>query len=406
MKQLNKIKIKYISVVLFAATLIIAFANSGCMKKSEESPAVGISTSDDPSYTDMNETEQDITGNDFKKMDRAKKWMSFLKSNAKDILKSVGDSSSVEYQLYINERGLIDKIRVIKGLGSKLDKRLAADMEDWSFEPAVKDGMKVKYQMPWRQVIKITDDGNSVSGYNPYISPGVTDESKFDLMPDKDPQPVGGGKAIAAKIRYPELAKKAGIEGKVSIKTFIDSNGNVVGGIVLTPLGAGLDESAYRAIKQTKFKPGIKNGKPVNTQIVIPVYFQLDSATAEVSQMGRHKQAQKKSTPKKNEPSFDENIFFVAVEEMPEPIGGIAAIQKKIVYPAIAKKAGIEGKVYVKAFIDKNGDVVRAEIIKGLGAGCDEAAIKAIKDTKFKPGRQRGKPVNVQVSIPVIFRLE
>lgn len=97
--------------------------------------------------------------------------------------------------------------------------------------------------------------------------------------------------------------------------------------------------------------------------------------------------------------------FFVAVEQMPEPIGGISAIQKKIVYPEIAKRAGVQGRVYVKAFVDEGGNVQKAEVIKGIGAGCDEAAIKAVLKTKFKPGKQRGKPVRVQVSIPILFKL-
>jgi protein TonB len=102
----------------------------------------------------------------------------------------------------------------------------------------------------------------------------------------------------------------------------------------------------------------------------------------------------------------EEPQYFVAVEEMPEPIGGIMAIQQKIIYPEIAKRAGVEGKVYVLAFVDENGDVRDAKIIKGIGAGCDEAALEAVKKTKFKPGKQRGKPVRVQVSIPVVFKLQ
>lgn len=104
-------------------------------------------------------------------------------------------------------------------------------------------------------------------------------------------------------------------------------------------------------------------------------------------------------------PKEDAPVYFVAVEEMPEPIGGIAAIQSKIVYPEIAKRAEVEGKVYVLAFVDENGDVTKAKILKGLGAGLDEAALNAIKETKFKPGKQRGKPVKVQVSIPIVFKL-
>ncbi|MBK7497760.1 MAG: energy transducer TonB [Ignavibacteriales bacterium] len=102
----------------------------------------------------------------------------------------------------------------------------------------------------------------------------------------------------------------------------------------------------------------------------------------------------------------EEPVYFVAVEEMPEPIGGISEIQKKIVYPEIAKRAGVEGKVYVLAFVDESGNVTDAKIIKGIGAGCDEAALDAVKKTKFKPGKQRGKAVRVQVSIPVVFKLQ
>lgn len=110
--------------------------------------------------------------------------------------------------------------------------------------------------------------------------------------------------------------------------------------------------------------------------------------------------------PKEEKVVEEEPTYFVAVEEMPEPIGGIKAIQEKIVYPEIAKRAGVEGKVYILAFVDESGTVTKANVLKGIGAGCDEAALDAVKKTKFKPGKQRGKPVNVQVSIPVVFKLQ
>jgi len=100
-----------------------------------------------------------------------------------------------------------------------------------------------------------------------------------------------------------------------------------------------------------------------------------------------------------------EPTFFVAVEEMPELIGGLHGIQEKIKYPEIAIRARVEGKVYVKAFVDEKGNVVDAEVVKGIGAGCDEAALEAILKTKFTPGKQRGKPVKVQITIPVQFKL-
>lgn len=110
--------------------------------------------------------------------------------------------------------------------------------------------------------------------------------------------------------------------------------------------------------------------------------------------------------PPKEEKGKESEKIFIVVEEMPKPIGGIAAIQRKIAYPEIAKKAGIEGTVYVLAVIGKNGNVTKAGIYRGIGAGCDEAALKAVEETKFKPGKQRGKPVNVKVYIPVVFKLQ
>ena len=109
------------------------------------------------------------------------------------------------------------------------------------------------------------------------------------------------------------------------------------------------------------------------------------------------------STPSQNS-SYRVNTkdsFYLAVEKMPTPIGGIAAIQERIVCPEAAKRAG---RVYVKAFVDENGNVHKVELVKGIGASCDKEAIAAVMKTKFNPGMQRGKPVKVQVLIPLLIK--
>ncbi len=103
--------------------------------------------------------------------------------------------------------------------------------------------------------------------------------------------------------------------------------------------------------------------------------------------------------------SDEEDQYFVAVEEMPQLIGGMESIMSRLEYPEIAKRAGVQGRVYVLAFVNERGEVVRAEVQKGIGAGCDEEAVKAVLGAKFKPGMQRGKPVKVRVSIPIRFQL-
>lgn len=102
----------------------------------------------------------------------------------------------------------------------------------------------------------------------------------------------------------------------------------------------------------------------------------------------------------------DENKIFVVVEDIPQPIGGLEAIQSKIHYTDLALKADIQGKVIVLAIIDKNGNVIDARIAKSLFPQLDEIALNAVKKTKFTPGKQRGKPVKVQMTIPITFKLK
>ena len=110
-----------------------------------------------------------------------------------------------------------------------------------------------------------------------------------------------------------------------------------------------------------------------------------------------------KPVEKKIEPPVDET-YYVAVDMMPEPFGGMEAIQKNVNYPDAARKESIVGKVFVKAFINENGEVTRAEIVKGLGYGCDEEALWAVKSMRFRPGKKNGIRVKVQFTLAVSFR--
>jgi len=100
-------------------------------------------------------------------------------------------------------------------------------------------------------------------------------------------------------------------------------------------------------------------------------------------------------------------VRFIPYDEAPDPIGGFAAIQRNVVYPEIAQEAGIEGTIVVQAFVNEFGKVTECIILKGVpNTGLDEAAITAIKKTKFKPAKQRDRNVGVYISIPVIFKLQ
>lgn len=104
--------------------------------------------------------------------------------------------------------------------------------------------------------------------------------------------------------------------------------------------------------------------------------------------------------------SKNKKPVFVVVENMPRLIGGLKSIQQKIKYPEMARKAGIEGRVYVQFIVGTDGKVENPQVIKGIGGGCDKEALRVVKQAKFKPGVQRGKPVPVQFSLPIVFKLD
>ncbi len=95
--------------------------------------------------------------------------------------------------------------------------------------------------------------------------------------------------------------------------------------------------------------------------------------------------------------------FFIIVEQMPELIGGLEALQKEIKYPERALRANIQGRVFVQFIVNERGEVENPVIVRGIGGGCDEEAIRVVSKAKFNPGMQRGRPVRVQYNLPVVF---
>lgn len=103
--------------------------------------------------------------------------------------------------------------------------------------------------------------------------------------------------------------------------------------------------------------------------------------------------------------NYSQEDFFVAVEDMPELKGGLTGLQKKINYPEMARKAGIEGRVIVQFIVNEQGEVEDPQIIRGIGGGADKEAMRVVKQAQFEPGMQKGQPVRVQYSLPITFQL-
>lgn len=108
---------------------------------------------------------------------------------------------------------------------------------------------------------------------------------------------------------------------------------------------------------------------------------------------------------------YSKQRVFDIVEEMPSFPDGeselLEYIAKNIKYPQMARESGIQGRVFVNFIVEPDGSVSNVKIIRGIGSGCDEEALRVVKSLpKFNPGKQRGKAVRVSYTIPINFKLQ
>jgi len=115
--------------------------------------------------------------------------------------------------------------------------------------------------------------------------------------------------------------------------------------------------------------------------------------------------------PARQEEEVTEQEIFTVVESMPEFPGGqvkmMEFIARNIKYPPMARESGIQGRVFVNFVVEPDGSVSNVKVLRGIGGGCDEEAIRVVESMpKWIPGRQRGKAVRVSFNLPVRFTLQ
>jgi protein TonB len=201
---------------------------------------------------------------------------------------------------------------------------------------------------------------------------------------------------------YPEFAKRVGIEGIVVLQVYVYADGTIGQIEVLRSLmkgPGGLDEAAINAVKQWKFQPGKAGGKAVDTQVLIPIEFTLPKQEQDNTVPTALQQEIRNALAKMKEDIGGCGYF----EDPPTPINPIAPE-----YPAELKKTGIEGIVLLEVEVFKDGSVGVIKVVKTLlkdPCKFAEAAVCAVKQWKFKPGKSGGKPIDTTVTIPIEFSL-
>lgn len=237
-----------------------------------------------------------------------------------------------------------------------------------------------------------------------FLSPSLVDTKAKILTTEQELL-----KAVKTEINNDELYKVTGETLNVFIVNVSVNKENKCKNIEINYQGDGKTndllpfiEKLNQVYSKLSYQPAILKGKNVNSIVNSNLVIKFgENGKIEKDWSLESTQSQSFNTTVTKHPDY-----FIEVEIMPEIVGGFGEIAKKIIYPEIAKRAGIEGKVLVKAYVNELGEVADTEIIKGIGAGCDEVAANAVKSVKFKPGMQDGKPVKVVVIIPIMFKLQ
>jgi periplasmic protein TonB len=165
-------------------------------------------------------------------------------------------------------------------------------------------------------------------------------------------------------------------------------------------------------IVQTQQRPPVPPPLRVPVPVAVPNYEIIDDIEIEIdAELRFDTRVALPPPPRQMEYRAEEEAeqepddFYIIVEQMPELIGGLETIQKNIRYPEMALRAQISGRVIVQFVVNERGEVENPQVVRGIGGGCDEEAIRVVSQAKFVPGHQRGRPVRVQYSVPVVFVL-
>lgn len=172
-----------------------------------------------------------------------------------------------------------------------------------------------------------------------------------------------------------------------------------------------VDEEMVEITKQEEQKPQPVEVPKQTTQLEI-VQDDVEVEDIEINaEVDQTEVLEDYVAPEIEEEEVVEQEIFQIVEEMPAYPGGdqklMEYIAKNIKYPQIARESGIQGRVFVGFVVEPDGSVSNVKLLRGIGGGCDEEAMRVIKSMpKWKPGKQRGKAVRVSYQIPVNFRLQ
>lgn len=251
------------------------------------------------------------------------------------------------------------------------------------------------------------------------------------------PIPLNGVKEIENNLTYPPGSENERLEGIVTLSVKIDSSGNASNPEIVKGLNEAYNKSAADAVLKTRFLPGKKENRPVESKIVLNVEFKRTDQIAKLQEREQRakeiivpiekavdipvrkeetvqqvivKSEEKKEVKKPVETAAQIKVSEtvkteeqVPAESTPYPVGGIERIVARMRIPSKAVELRLEGEVVFRVGVDKYGVVRDTRLIKGIGNGADEAVEIAIMDSPFRPAKEEGKPVSGEITLKIPF---
>jgi TonB family protein len=201
------------------------------------------------------------------------------------------------------------------------------------------------------------------------------------------------------KPQYTADAMRARVQGVVTLECVVQPDGAIGEARVTKALNTDLDQEAIKAVRQWRFKPGRKDGKPVPVLVTLEVTFTLRDTPAAggatkppLFPVRPLTPGDEGATPLVDKPGAGVSAPVVVKEVKPQ-------------YTPDAKDARIQGAVTLECVVRVDGTIGDVKVLKSLDAGLDEEAIKAVKQWRFEPGTKHGKPVPVLVTLEMTFTL-
>ena len=232
---------------------------------------------------------------------------------------------------------------------------------------------------------------------------------------DEMPQYPGGEAAmmkfVSENVKYPQEAKDKDIAGRVFVSFVVEKDGSVSTVKVMRGIGGGCDEEAVRVVSSMpKWKPGIKDGKPVRVSYMMPLNFKLTE--------GQPAKPSKKADANKPDMKPDKDGVYQIVEEMPRFPGDEKALMEylksNLQMPEKYKGDDAEFRLaeyrtFIRFVVTEDGSISDVNLIKKTEGfkDLDDEALRVVKAMpKWEPGKMGGKPVKVYFNLPIVFKFK